>query len=87
MFAGISAGGRRFLNFNGVEGAVLIDNEIDLFLVFVAVIIQRWLLARIKIALIDFSEHVAFKKGPRHRTALQCFGAGPLKEIRAQPCV
>ena len=70
-----------FLDLDGIHLIPLNDQQVDLLLVYVAVVEQVSGLTCVVVALDDLRDHISLKERSVHRTVLQCFRSGPAAEI------
>ncbi len=78
MASGIFSRTCRFFYFYRIECAVLMNEQIDLFGVFVAIVVNGGTLAVVPPAFDVLRYHPAFKNGSWHRSRFQRFGWSPL---------
>ena len=70
-----------FLDLDWIHLIPLNDQQVDLLLVYVAVVEQVSGLTCVVVALDDLRDHISLKERSVHRTVLQCFRSGPAAEI------
>lgn len=75
------AGGGGFFYLDRRDHTVLIEQEVDLFLILVTVVKDRRLFSGVQIALVDLGEHIALKECPGHGASLQGLRIAPFQQV------
>lgn len=78
------AGIRGLFDFDGIQNTILLQNNINLFCIFVAVVVQKRLSAGIQIGLRNFGNNIIFEDCTVHGTILQNLCTAPLGQIADQ---
>lgn len=78
------AGIRGLFDFDGIQNTIQLQNNVNLFCIFVAVVVQKWLSAGIQIGLRNFGNNIAFEDCTVHGTILQNLCTAPLGQIADQ---